>query len=129
MKPVCEVMVQHVFPALRASIAKELITEYELNQSEVASMLGVSQPAISQYLRQLRGENKKFMENKIIENEIKNISSKIYAKRPNPVELMNDFCGLCKIITSKKIVCDLHNTVYKLENCSNCCNENSCIKE
>ncbi|MEM7819460.1 MAG: ArsR family transcriptional regulator [Candidatus Aenigmatarchaeota archaeon] len=120
MRPVCEVMVQHIFPALRASIARELMNEYNLNQSEIAKMLGVSQPAISQYLRQLRGGNNKLLEDKIVMNEIKNLCNRIYNKELDSIGLMNEFCNICKIITSKKIVCELHNGMYKLENCMVC---------
>lgn len=120
MKPVCEVMVQHIFPALRASIAKELMNEYKLNQSEISKLLGVSQPAISQYMRQLRGENKKIVENAIVAEEIKKICRKISTGSLKSVDLMNEFCGICKIMTKNKIICDLHKQMYDIGDCS-CC--------
>ncbi|MBU0953314.1 MAG: helix-turn-helix domain-containing protein [Nanoarchaeota archaeon] len=52
-----ETMVQDVLPAARAQIAKRMM-EHGLSQKQVAERLGVSQPAISQYKRDLRGYKK-----------------------------------------------------------------------
>ena len=74
MKTVCEIVAQDILPILRAAIAKELISSYNLNQGEAAKLLDVSQPAVSQYLRQLRGKNS-LIENKAVAVEIKDISN------------------------------------------------------
>ena len=52
----CEVAVKCVLPAVRAMIAKELMTKHKLKQVETAKLLGVSQPAISLYFRKKRGK-------------------------------------------------------------------------
>jgi hypothetical protein len=36
MKPFCEIIVANILPAIRAVVAKELIEEYGLNQTEVS---------------------------------------------------------------------------------------------
>ena len=54
MKPLCEVTAK-VIPALRAMIVKELTDSYGMTQTEVAERLGITQAAISQYLRNIRG--------------------------------------------------------------------------
>ena len=76
MKTVCEIVVQDILPTLRAAIAKELIAGYSLNQGEVAKLLDVSQPAISQYLRQLRGKHN-FLENASVQEEIKELAARM----------------------------------------------------
>jgi predicted transcriptional regulator len=105
---------------MRAIISRELIYEYKLNQNEVAQLLGVSQPAISQYLRQLRGDKKSLLENDHISKEVKKLCKQIYDKKIDRIGLMNEFCKLCKIITSKGLVCKMHNNMYKLKNCNLC---------
>lgn len=55
MKTVFEVVSQDVLPAVRAAVAKRLM-ENGLSQKQVADRLGLSQPAISQYKRDLRGK-------------------------------------------------------------------------
>ncbi|MBI4021560.1 MAG: helix-turn-helix domain-containing protein [Candidatus Aenigmarchaeota archaeon] len=54
MKTVFEVVSQEVLPCVRALVAKKLI-ENGFSQKQVADKLKVSQPAISQYKRDLRG--------------------------------------------------------------------------
>lgn len=120
MKPVCEVMVQYVFPSMRAVISRELIYEYKLNQNEVARLLGVSQPAISQYLRQLRGERKTLLENEHVSREVKKMCKKIHDKKIGRIELMNEFCNICKMITERGLVCKMHKNIYNLDKCKIC---------
>ena len=55
MKTVFEVLSQEVLPTMRSMIAKKLI-ENGFSQKQVADRLGLSQPAISQYKRDLRGK-------------------------------------------------------------------------
>ncbi len=76
-KLMCEIMAQDVLPSLRAFIAKELILEYKMNQITVAEWLGVSQPAVSQYVRQLRGFNESLMKHETVNKEIKNLCGKM----------------------------------------------------
>ncbi len=54
-RPYCEVFVKYVLPALRALIAELLMERYSLTQAEAAKLLGVTQPAVSNYLRKVRG--------------------------------------------------------------------------
>ena len=123
MKPLCEIIVKEVLPGLRAVICKELMTKYNLNQSEISDLLGVSQPAVSQYLREIRGNNSNIMENSAVMLEIKNLCQSIYEKKIEPTQLSMELCKICKLITSKGLLCDLHKNLYpKLDNCKLCFN-------
>ncbi|MBI2544975.1 MAG: helix-turn-helix domain-containing protein [Candidatus Aenigmarchaeota archaeon] len=70
MKNFCESVFNYLIPSsVRSLITKELIETYGYTQEETAKKLGVTQPAISQYLNGLRGtkvekirSNKKMME-------------------------------------------------------------------
>lgn len=55
MLTACEAVVYYVFPTVRALIARELIEAHGLTQKEAARRMGLTQPAISQYKKQLRG--------------------------------------------------------------------------
>lgn len=121
MKPLCEIIVKEILPGLRAVICKELMINYNLNQSQIADLLGVSQPAVSQYLREIRGNNSKIMENPAVMLEIKNLCQNIYEKKIEPSNLSIELCKICKLITSKGLLCDLHKSLYpKLDNCKLC---------
>ena len=103
MKTICEVVVHDILPTLRAAIAKELINSYDLNQGEVAKLLDVSQPAVSQYLRQLRGNNN-FLENKEVQNEIKELSSKLREGQITSEELSTKMCIVSKLIIENGLI-------------------------
>jgi uncharacterized protein len=64
MKPPCEIMVKQILPVFRAIVAEDLVNVRGLTQTEAASKLGITQAAVSQYLREKRGHNlgsEKFM--------------------------------------------------------------------
>ena len=54
LNPVSEPIVQKVLPALRKVLARKL-ERRGYNQSEIAEMLEITQPAVSQYLHSQRG--------------------------------------------------------------------------
>lgn len=85
----CE-MIKNILPALRSFIAKELIYDYKLNQTDAAKLLGVTQSAISQYLSDKRGIKR-------IRNleEVRKSCKRIYAKEST---LDDELCRLCKIM-------------------------------
>jgi len=121
MRPVCEIMVQEVFPGLRAMIAINLQEKYGMNQSEVAKRLGISQPAISQYIRHLRGSKKetKIFKNKKVENEVNRICEKI-SRGTNYEDLVEEFCKICKLIRKNGLICEMHKDIYDLKDCALC---------
>ena len=55
MKPPCELIVWYVIPTIRAELAKELI-KLGLSQKEVSERLGITQSAVSQYVKDKRGK-------------------------------------------------------------------------
>lgn len=114
MKTICEIVAQDILPVLRAAIAKELISSYSLNQGEAAKLLDVSQPAVSQYLRQLRGKSS-LIENKAVAVEIKDISSRLYLKQMDQSQLAANMCRISKIILE-----DRHENFHKITDCAAC---------
>ncbi|MCS7385394.1 MAG: helix-turn-helix domain-containing protein [archaeon GB-1867-005] len=56
MKPRCEEISRVIVPSIRALIAKILIEKFNFTQIQAAKALGVSQAAISYYLRSKRGK-------------------------------------------------------------------------
>lgn len=54
MRLFCETVVNEVLPAVRSIVARELADRGH-TQTEIADMMGVTQPAVSQYLSSTRG--------------------------------------------------------------------------
>lgn len=115
MKTICEIVAQDILPILRAAVAKELISSYNLNQSEAAKLLDVSQPAVSQYLRQLRGKSN-LIENKTVITEIKDISNKLYLKQIDQSQLAANMCRISKIILDD----GKNGSFHKIDDCAAC---------
>jgi len=118
MKLFCETVVKNILPSIRALVAKELIEKYKLTQYETAKKLGVTQGAVSQYLRSIRGLKTKIIEkDKAVNEEIEKFASKIASGEITYKEMVNDFANICKLIVRKKLIID--NSVHS-EDCPIC---------
>ena len=86
-----------IVPSVRAEIARELVYNHKLNQQEISALLGVSQPAVSQYIRQLRGSR---YQEEFVKKEIQAICHKLLKGIKN--ELEDDIYNICKMIIENK---------------------------
>lgn len=92
MKLFCEIVVE-LLPSLRALAAEELMNEYKLSQKEIAKRLFVTQPAISQYLRNLRGSDKKLLGNSV--PQIKALCARLHSENLGEEDLLKEFYDIC----------------------------------
>jgi predicted transcriptional regulator len=105
MRFYCEIVVGEVLPALRALIANELMKNYNLTQQQVANKLGLTQPAISQYIKYLRGENgKKLQKNKKLMTIVKKFSKDIAGGKISSENTMRKILEISHLIVHKKII-------------------------
>ena len=102
MRLYCETMARKVLPSIRSAVAKGLI-ESGMNQQAVAKRLGVSQPAVSQYLRDLRGMNNKIFSEKNVSAEIEKICREIMSGSEHVLE--KRICEVCRLITNSECGC------------------------
>ena len=49
------VVVQHILPALRLEITRELVEKYRMKRSDAALKMGITPAAVTQYLSRTRG--------------------------------------------------------------------------
>ncbi len=128
MKPLCEIIVLDVMPTVRALIAKELVEKHGLTQAAAAKKLGMTQPAISQYRRNLRGGKVEIMEkDKEIMGKISMLAERIAKGELSHVDATNEFCEICRIIRQHLLLCEAHKkTTPGLENCKICEKKDVC---
>ena len=88
MLGICEIVEKSILPSIRALVAKELINEYGLKQEDVARCLGITQSAISHYIRNVRGTTINIENNVEIYEKIKDISRKI-VKNTSKTEILS----------------------------------------
>lgn len=93
----CEYMVKYVVPALRMLISRQLIENYNLNQVEVAKLLHVTQPSVSNYMGRRKGSVKirRFLNNTIVNEYATGLARKIFEQGLSIKDLSDDLCDLC----------------------------------
>ncbi len=119
----CEISVKCVLPAIRALIAKELMTKYKLKQAEAAKIIGVSQPAISLYRRQIRGRAINLENDAEILKLIQNLAASLAEGGLTHKDFIPMFCEICRTIRAKGLMCKLHKAfdpTIGIEKCELC---------
>ncbi len=101
----CELVVRTLIPCVRALVAKELVNRYKLRQIEVAKMLGVTQAAVSQYLRGARGNMIDLKEDRDIMKIIDRIATGLANKDLTRKDLSLLVCEICYQARKKRIYC------------------------
>ncbi len=122
MKTLCELMALEVLPTVRALIAKRLVETHGLSQQVAADRLGTTQPAISQYKRDVRGyKTSIIMEDDRLVSMIDSISKRLASSEIGQQEASIEFCGICRRMRESGAACELHRKINpSLQSCSIC---------
>jgi len=123
MKPPCEVVVKDVLPAIRAILVKELTERHRLSQVEVARKLGITQPAVSQYLRMLRGTSLGGGFLKKVEKNVRELAEDIAHGKLEHKQIIERYCSICRSMKQRELVCLLHMRItpdLRREGCRIC---------
>lgn len=105
-----------LIPAVRAILSKEMVIEKGLKEEEVARMLGITQAAVSNYLRGTRGDNEliaKLMSLSEIMSMIKEISNDLSTNRAYTAKTLSKFIALCNYMRYSLIICDAHHSLER----------------
>ena len=105
-----------LIPAVRAILSKELVIEKGLKEEEVDRMLGITQAAVSNYLRGTRGDNEliaKLMSLSEIMSMIKEISNDLSTNRAYTAKTLSKFIALCNYMRYSLIICDAHHSLER----------------
>jgi len=109
-------------PVLRAMVAKKLIYEHGFTQEETAKALGVTQAAISNYMRGVRGGMINWEASPEIGNRIGEIVDLIINNAPQS-HVARKFNELLEDIRRRRILCDVHKKIepdIDIESCHVC---------
>jgi uncharacterized protein len=105
-----------LIPAVRAILSKELVIEKGLKEDEVARMLGITQAAVSNYLRGTRGDNEiisKLTSLSEIMSMIKEISADLSTNKAYTAKTLSKFIALCNYMRYSLIICDAHHSLER----------------
>jgi uncharacterized protein len=105
-----------LIPAVRAILSKELVTEKGLKEEEVARLLGITQAAVSNYLRGTRGDNElisKLVSLSEIMSMIKEIGDDLSTNKAYTAKTLSKFIALCNYMRYSLIICDAHHSLER----------------
>ena len=125
MKFACELVVTDVLPAVRRELAKELTGVYDLSQKEVAKLFGVTNAAVCQYMKDVRGKseliengryNQRFKEEISISAELLNVGKS---------DIVKELCRLCAFAKGSGLLDDINYGVREepYTKCQECPNK------
>ena len=109
-----EIESKTLIPALRAILSKNLAEKHQIREDEISKMLGVTQAAISNYIRGTRGDPeliKKLAAEKQVSEMIDEIASDLSSDMAYSPSSLSKFIGLCNYIKTSLLICDIHRNL------------------
>ena len=103
----CEVAVKSVVPAIRAGLAKELVQTHRLRQIDIASLLGITQTAVSKYTRDVRGRVVQIENVEEVQQMITRTAMMLVNGGMSRRQLVIRFCEICRLVRQKGLMCEL----------------------
>jgi len=103
----CEVAVKSVVPAIRAGLAKELVQTHKLKQIDIASLLGITQTAVSKYTRDVRGRVVQIENVEEVQQMITRTAMMLVNGGMSRRQLVIRFCEICRLVRQKGLMCEL----------------------
>ena len=113
-----EIEVWYLIPSIRRELAKTLLEKHNINQKKISEILGITESAVSQYLKAKRGSEMKFDggEIQLIEDAARRIVSQ-------KLEANKEIYKLCVSFRGGESLCEFHkqqdSTIEK--DCDLCC--------
>jgi predicted transcriptional regulator len=109
-----EIESKTMIPALRAILAKKLADQHKIREDEISKMLGVTQAAVSNYIRGTRGDPKLILQlssQKQIVEMIDEISENLASNKAYTPASLSKFIGICNYIKTSLLICDIHHNL------------------
>jgi predicted transcriptional regulator len=109
-----EIESKTMIPALRAILAKKLANQHKIREDEISKMLGVTQAAVSNYIRGTRGDPKlisQLSSEKQIVEMLNEISDNLASNKAYTPASLSKFIGICNYIKTSLLICDIHHNL------------------
>ncbi len=95
MKTPFEVIVLYLLPVIRCDLAMELVTSYKMKQADVGRLFGVTDAAISQYLKNKRGASVLVESSEYYPVLLEEIRKSAAAVQSDEKDVVLELCRLC----------------------------------
>lgn len=111
-----EIIVWNIIPFIRREIALEM-KKQGMEQKKIASLLKVTEPAISQYINDKRAQKKFYLGHKFKKEILKSTQNIIKNKTPMLYEIQR----LINIDEIKSLICSIHKKEFGASKDCNLC--------
>lgn len=104
-----EIELWYVIPSIRKALVEEM-KKHGLKQKEIAPLLGITEPAVSQYMKDKRASCcYDAFKKSLLGDELRKAADNIIAAgKSDPSVAVREINRLCKFIRDNKIICDIH---------------------
>ncbi|UCG01765.1 MAG: hypothetical protein JSW11_19425 [Candidatus Heimdallarchaeota archaeon] len=107
MQFICEIVPSSFLTPLRRALAQEL-ARLGYVQIEIAKILGVSQPVVSSYLKDLKISSTSITSRPAFEELVSGLVMRIKSESTAPIDLMEVICQECQQFRTAGPLCDVH---------------------
>jgi predicted transcriptional regulator len=98
MRTKCERAVADIFPVARALIARKLVEVYGISQTAAARKMGLTQPAVSQYVKEIRGKGAGGLsEDSQFVSVAEGLAKGLAEGSITPASLGGEMCAFCRL--------------------------------
>ena len=105
MKLFAEIVAVSLLPGVRAMLALELTGKHSLTQAKAAEKLGLTQAAISQYRREIRGYNVSILKkDEHIMTEIRKLAESLKSSEVPHEQLLDNIYRICMLAKEKGLL-------------------------
>lgn len=121
--------VKSLIPALRSALVRMLYEKFGMRQVRIANILGLTQAAVSHYLRGFRGAVIMVEEVDDLRDELGNFAEALSKGEITPSELRERYCKMCNVVRAKGLMCRIHeryDPTVKAGECNFCVNTRYC---
>lgn len=109
-----EIESKTLIPALRAIVAKRLAEGHGIREDEISRMLGVTQAAVSNYIRGTRGDPSliaKLLGEERVASMISELCEGLASDKAYTPSSLSRFIGLCNYVKSSLLICEIHHNL------------------
>lgn len=106
MKIPCEIVVWQVLPLIRRELAKALVRNHGITQSEVARMFGVTDAAISQYLNEKRGGE--YSSSRFYQGFLAEVEASAARLAERGADFGTELCHLCAYVKGSGFLAEIY---------------------
>ena len=118
-----EMIHRSVIPAMRYMIATRLVEEYNMNQQQAAQILGITQPAISNYLRRTRAIAINLNDCEEICKSVEEVMELLLEGGPDQPKVIEKIVYMCDYLRKERMLCGFHKRLepfFEVNNCHAC---------